>query len=66
MKYLKKRVRAIFLPQNQRIKSLIDKLLVLLTSPTWLPAMLIISVILKLKEPNEPVFFTQNRLGQHG
>ena len=65
MKYLKKRIRAIFLPQNQRRKSLIDKLLVLLTSPIWLPVMFIISVILKLKEPKEPVFFIQNRLGQN-
>lgn len=66
MKYLKKRIRAIFLPQNQRRKSLIDKLLVLVTSPIWLPVMFIISVILKLKEPKEPVFFIQNRLGQNG
>lgn len=66
MKYLKKRIRAIFLPQNQRRKSFFDKLLVLVLAPTWLPVMLVIALILKLKERGEPVFFIQNRLGQNG
>ncbi len=66
MKYLNKRIRAIFLPKNKRIKHFIDKILVLIMSPTWLPVLCMITLILKLKNPKEPVFFIQNRLGEHG
>ena len=66
MKYLNKRIRAIFLPKNKFLKNFIDKIIVLATSLLWLPLLCVIAIILKLKNPKEPVFFIQNRLGEHG
>ena len=66
MKYLNKRIRQIFLPKNKLLKNFIDKILVLILLPLWLPLLAFIALILKLKNPKEKIFFIQNRLGEHG
>ena len=49
-------------PIYSALKRFFEILLVLLTSPLWLPIMLITGIIIKL-ESKGPMFFTQNRVG---
>ena len=65
MRALRLGIRALLRPQNQLLKTLLDDVLVLASAPLWLVVFAIIAVLLKLKEPRERVFFTQNRLGKN-
>ena len=65
MKRLNLGIRSLLRPQNQALKSFFDIIFVLLFAPFWLSIFAIIAVILKLKEPKEKIFFTQNRLGKN-
>lgn len=47
------------------MKRAFDLLFVLLTAPLWLPALLIIAAIVRVRL-GTPVFFSQPRVGQHG
>jgi lipopolysaccharide/colanic/teichoic acid biosynthesis glycosyltransferase len=48
------------------VKRLMDVTIVLLTSPVWIPIILIISVLIKLESPKDPAFFIQQRTGKGG
>ena len=65
MRALRLGIRALLRPQNQLLKTLLDDVLVLASAPLWLVVFAIIAALLKLKEPRERVFFTQNRLGKN-
>ncbi|WP_434151375.1 sugar transferase [Methylocaldum gracile subsp. desertum] len=47
-------------------KRLFDLLFVILTSPLWIPLILIISLFIKLESPRDPIFFLQERTGKNG
>ncbi|QIB53311.1 exopolysaccharide biosynthesis polyprenyl glycosylphosphotransferase [Pseudomonas sp. OIL-1] len=50
-------------PGYEVVKRLIDVSVVLITSPVWLPVMLVTGLIVKL-ESDGPMFFIQDRVGQ--
>ena len=54
------------IPVYIRVKRAVDLALVLLSSPVWLPVMLVIMAAIKISSPNDPVFFVQKRTGKNG
>ena len=48
------------------LKIALDYVVVLLTLPFWLPLIGLIALAIKLESPKGPVFFSQQRTGQHG
>jgi lipopolysaccharide/colanic/teichoic acid biosynthesis glycosyltransferase len=48
------------------IKRLFDLALVILSSPFWLPVMILIALIIRITSPGAPVFFVQQRTGRGG
>lgn len=59
--------RALFKGRNyQRVKRLMDLLLIVLTLPVWLIVVGVCGLLIKLESPNGPVFFRQERTGKDG
>ncbi|BBA32239.1 undecaprenyl-phosphate galactose phosphotransferase [Methylocaldum marinum] len=57
------------LPDNKGYlfaKRLFDALFVILSSPVWIPLIIIISILIKLESPRDPIFFLQERTGKNG
>lgn len=52
--------------QRFYFKTFFDYVLVIITMPFWLILLIIIALIVKLKEPNYPIFFIQERIGKNG
>lgn len=49
-----------------KMKRFLDVLVVLISSPFWLFIILIVTIIIKLSSPRDPVFFIQQRTGKDG
>lgn len=47
-------------------KRLFDLTVVILSSPFWLPVMLLVALIIRVTSPGAPVFFVQQRTGRGG
>jgi len=47
-------------------KRLIDLFVVLISSPIWMPLIIIISLLIKLESPRDSVLFLQERTGRNG
>lgn len=50
----------------ERAKRILDILLVTLAAPFWLPLLILVAALLKLMDPDAPVFFVQWRTGKGG
>ncbi|NIV15805.1 MAG: sugar transferase [Aliifodinibius sp.] len=48
------------------LKRVVDSILIIFTSIVWLPLLGLIFIVMKIKEPRAPVFFSQIRTGQGG
>ena len=48
------------------VKRLFDVLLILISSPVWLPLLLVTSFAILITSPGAPVFFVQQRTGKGG
>ncbi len=48
------------------VKRIFDLAVVILSSPFWLPIMLLVIALIWLSSPGDPVFFFQNRTGRGG
>ncbi len=49
-----------------RIKRVLDLIIVLVSSPFWVPIIILIAIAIKVSAPKDPVFFIQQRTGKDG
>ena len=48
------------------LKRVLDLFLLILSSPFWFPLIVLISLIIKISNPQDPIFFIQQRTGRNG
>lgn len=57
-----------FLPTAQYLvlKRILDVVILVVSSPVWLPLLGVLALIVKMTSPHAPVFFNQRRTGKNG
>ena len=48
------------------IKCLFDYFVVITLCPFWLPLIILLAILIKIREPQFPIFFIQKRIGRNG